>query len=141
MDRDIQTSLDELQDKIDAEVLQKMGPEVYERWKNPGYMGKMTNYHAWASATGSCGNVIEIYLCAQKGYVSQASFFSEGCGSSVVCASVVCEWAEGKRVEHLLDLTEDEVMQSLPGLPASKKRYAQMAVQAMHRASRALISK
>jgi len=134
MEESMHKAFDELQEKVDSQALQDFGPEVYRRWKNPDYMGRMQNHDCMAAVTGSCGNRVEIYLVLEQEVIARATFFSEGCGSSVVCASMTCELARGRTLDQALALGAGDVMQALPGMPGSKKHYAALAVKALHRA-------
>ncbi len=134
MEESMHKAFDELQERVDSQAFQDFGPEVYRRWKNPGFMGRMTDFDCMAAVTGSCGNRVEIYLCLEQGLISRASFFSEGCGSSVVCASMTCELARGRTMDQAFDLGPGDIMQALPGMPESKRHYAALAVRALHRA-------
>ncbi len=131
-------AFDELQARIDAQIQRDFGPEVVERWKNPPFMGRMEDCQAMACAAGSCGNSISIYLKLKSRRIAEITFFSEGCGSSVVCASMLCELARGQTLEQALKLGADDVMKALPGLPAAKRKYAVLAVKALHQAVRSL---
>jgi len=141
MDRDLDRIAADLQARIDDQVLEDFGAQVYARWKNPPCMGRMEDYHAMAAKSGSCGNRVEIYLRLEKNRIAGASFFSEGCGSSAVCASVLCGLVKGLDPGQALDLTAHHVMQALPELPPGKKRYAELAVQTLHQAVQALEEK
>ncbi|WP_291319088.1 iron-sulfur cluster assembly scaffold protein [Desulfonatronospira sp.] len=134
MDESMHRAFDELQHRVDSKVLQDFGPEIYRRWKNPDYMGRMQNYDCMAAVTGSCGNRVEIYLGLEQGVISRTSFFSQGCGASVVCASMTCELAMSRTLDQALDLEPGDVMLALPGMPESKRHYASLAVKALHRA-------
>ncbi|MFP4109202.1 MAG: iron-sulfur cluster assembly scaffold protein, partial [Desulfonatronovibrio sp.] len=60
MTKNLDAHLDELQEKINEQTLEDFGPEVYKRWKEPGHMGRMEDYHSKARLTGSCGDSVEI---------------------------------------------------------------------------------
>lgn len=126
--------LDELQQKIYEQTLEVFGPEVFRRWKEPAYMGRMENPHSTARLTGSCGDSVEIYLKFEKDQVSEATFFSDGCGPSVVCASVVCELALGRDIENAASVAGEEILNILNGLPEDKEHCAFLAAQAMQEA-------
>ncbi len=134
MTRDLDAHLDELQEKIYKETLAAFGPEVYKRWKDPKYMGRMENCHAKSRLTGSCGDTVEIYLRFVEDRVSEASFFSDGCGPSVVTGSVACELALGRDMELAASLTGEEILALLGGLPEDKEHCAFLAAQALQEA-------
>ncbi len=134
MTRDLDAHLDELQEKIYEQTLAAFGPEVYKRWKDPKYMGRMENCHSMSRLTGSCGDSVEVYLRFEQNRVCEASFFSDGCGPSVVAGSVACELALGRDVENAVSVTGEEILAFLNGLPEDKEHCAFLAAQALQEA-------
>ena len=55
-------------------------------------------------------------------------------GVSTAAASLLCELATGRKVERVLDLTGEDLLRVLGGLPEGKEPYAKMAVEAMRAA-------
>ncbi len=134
MNRDLEAHLDELQEKIYDQTLQAYGPEVFKRWKEPLYMGRMNDCHSRARLTGSCGDSVEIYLKFEHGRIIEASFFSDGCGPSVVCGSVACELAVGREIEEAASVLGENILEKLPGLPEDKHHCAFLAAQTLQEA-------
>ncbi len=141
MTRDFEVHLDELQQKIYDQTLEAFGHEVFKRWKEPMHMGRMENPHSSSRLTGSCGDSVEIYLKFEKDKVSEATFFSDGCGPSVVCGSVACELVLGRDVENAASVTGEEILSSLQGLPEDKEHCAYLAAQALQEAVHNYIKK
>ena len=81
---------DHLQQEINEEVIKTYGEQVYERWRNPRFWGRMERPTGYSCVTGSCGDTVEFFLRVEQGVVLEASFTTTGCGSSAVCASVAC---------------------------------------------------
>ncbi len=141
MTKELNAQLDELQEKIYDQTLEVFGPEVFKRWKEPAYMGRMENPHSYARLTGSCGDSVEIYLKFEEDRVSEVSFFSDGCGPSVVCGSVACELALGKDVENAASITGEDILHILKGLPEDKEHCAYLAAQALQETVHGYIKK
>ncbi len=134
MTSNLKAHLDELQEKIYDQTLETFGPEVFKRWKEPRYMGRMDNPHSFSSLTGSCGDSVEIYLKFENDKVIEASFFSDGCGPSVVCGSVACELALGMDIENAASIGGEDILGVLGGLPEDKEHCAFLAAQALQEA-------
>lgn len=83
----------QLQDQIFEETKKDFGEKVYNRWRKPLYMGVIDEFDGRAKVKGKCGDSIEIYLKFENNRVTQASFLTDGCGSSVVCGSYAAEMA------------------------------------------------
>ncbi|RQD56932.1 iron-sulfur cluster assembly scaffold protein [Desulfonatronovibrio magnus] len=131
----IDAALDEIQNKIYEQTLEEYGPEVFKRWKEPAYMGKMDDPHATFRVTGGCGDSVEIFLKFENDKVQEALFFSDGCGPSMVCGSVACELIIGKNIDEAASLAGDDIVEVLEGgLPDDKIHCAFLAAQAVQEA-------
>jgi nitrogen fixation NifU-like protein len=125
---------DRLQMKINQEVIQTYGEKVYERWRNPRFAGRMESHTGYGRVTGNCGDTMEVFLRLEGGLVSNASFTTDGCGCSAVCASVACELAIGKELEGVADVTGEMILQVLGGLPEDDLHCAFLAAETLQAA-------
>ena len=122
---------DRLQEEINQEVIQTYGKKVYERWRNPRFGGRMESPTGYGRVTGNCGDTMEIFLRLEGEVVSDASFITDGCGCSAVCASVACELAIGKEPEGIADVTGEMILQILGGLPDDNVHCAFLAAETL----------
>jgi len=125
---------DRLQDEINQEVAETYGKEVYERWRNPRFIGPMESPTGHGCITGSCGDTMQIFLCLEDGVVAGASYVTDGCGCSSVCASVACEVALKKKAEALSDVTGETILDVLGGLPEDNIHCAFLAAETLQAA-------
>jgi nitrogen fixation NifU-like protein len=123
-----------LQDEINQDVLETYGEKVYERWRNPRFQGPMENPNGHGRITGSCGDTMQIFLSLQDGIVRKASYVTDGCGCSAVCASVACELAVNKRPEQLSKITGETILDVLGGLPEDDVHCAFLAAETLQAA-------
>jgi nitrogen fixation NifU-like protein len=126
---------DRLQEEINQDVIQTYGERVYERWRNPRFGGRMESPTGYGRVTGNCGDTMEIFLQLKGGRVSDASFTTDGCGCSAVCASVACELAIGKEPEKVADVTGEMILQVLGGLPEDDVHCGFLAAEALQTAA------
>jgi len=124
----------QMQQDIDSSVQQDWGDAIYSRWKNPLFMGALENPSAAAQLRGSCGDSMEMYLEFEEGKIVRAGFMTDGCGPSVVCGSYVAELAHGRTPEELLDITGEQILELLGGLPEEHTHCAHLAVAALREA-------
>ena len=94
-------------------------------------MGRMTDASSVGRVTGPCGDTMEIYLQLEGDRIQKASFFTDGCGSSVACGSVVAELATGKDLEKAAQIGGDTVLMALGGLPEEESHCAFLATEAL----------
>jgi nitrogen fixation NifU-like protein len=122
---------DKLQEQIFEETKEIYGEEVFTRWQNPKFMGRMTNASCVGRLTGNCGDRMEIYLRISNDQVEEASFFTDGCGASVACGSMVAELATGKSLEEASLIGGDTVLMALGGLPEEENHCAFLAAETL----------
>jgi nitrogen fixation NifU-like protein len=132
------TALDEfadrLQEEINQDVIETYGQKVYERWRHPRFSGPMEDPSGYGRVTGNCGDTMEIFLRVENGIVSDASFTTDGCGCSAVCASVACELAIGEKTEPLSDITGEAILEVLGNLPEKEVHCAFLAAETLQTA-------
>ncbi|WP_289019055.1 iron-sulfur cluster assembly scaffold protein [Desulfobacter postgatei] len=109
--------LDKLQEEIFDEAKQALGERGFDRWRNPKYNGRMENPDGWGRVTGECGDTMEIYLKFKGNRVADASYFTDGCASSMVSGSFAAELTLGKTPEELTDITADQILEAIGRLP------------------------
>ena len=123
-----------LQAQIFEETKQTYGTAAFERWLHPMYNAKIDHPDGYARVTGPCQDTMEIFLRFEDGRVAEASFQTDGCGSSAVCGSFAAEMALGKTPDELLDVTGDAILQRLGGLPKEEEHCAQLAGETLQEA-------
>jgi nitrogen fixation NifU-like protein len=79
--------VDQLQEQIYDEAKTALGTKGFERWLNPRYRGIIKNPDGYASITGACGDTMQIFLKLENERVTDATYQTDGCGSSTVCGS------------------------------------------------------
>jgi len=75
-------------------------PGVMELWKNPQNAGSLDYPDGYGQVTGPCGDTMQIWLRVRADVIIEATFWTDGCGTSVVCASMVTIMAKGKTLEQ-----------------------------------------
>jgi nitrogen fixation NifU-like protein len=124
----------ELQNQIFEETREAYGDVAFQRWLHPRYMGRIDNADGYARVHGSCGDTMEIFLNFENDCVKEASFQTDGCGSSSVCGSFAAEMALGKTPEEILDITGEAILEKLGGLPEEDRHCAYLAADTLQEA-------
>jgi nitrogen fixation NifU-like protein len=123
-----------LQSQIYEETREAYGQVAFERWRKPLYVGVMPNPEGYGRVTGTCGDTMEIFLRFEKGRVKEATFQTDGCGSSTVCGSFAAELAHGKNPEELTEITGELILDVLGGLPKEDRHCAFLAAETLQEA-------
>jgi len=128
--------LDDLQEKIFDEAKEVLGDKGFDRWQNPCFRGRMENFDVHAHALGDCGDSMDIYLRFDKERVAEATYMTDGCGSSQVCGSFAAEMSTGRRVEELADITGEVILEKLGDVPEDDQHCAFLAAGTVQEALR-----
>lgn len=134
MTDDLDAFANGLQSAIDMETRKEWGEEAFNRWVSPPNAGIMVDADARASLRGSCGDQISIYLKLRDQRVTNATFWTDGCGPSIVCASIAAEKAEGRTIEELIDLRGDDILSNAGGIPEDHHHCAFLAASVLREA-------
>ncbi len=108
---------------------------VKEYFKNPINMGYMEN----ASSIGIienevCSDIIKIYLKIDKDIIVDTKFEAKGCPPVIASCCVVTEMIKNINIEKAKDITADEVIKRLEGLPNEKTHCAELIIKTLRKA-------
>jgi len=134
VDDNLDDFVKDLQEQIYAEARETYGDIFYDRWLNPLLMGPIKDPDGYTGLTGVCGDTIEIFLKFQNDRVTEASFQTDGCGSSIVCGSFAAELSVGKNPDEILGITGEKILEILGGLPKEDGHCAFLAAETLHEA-------
>lgn len=130
LDRIIQT----MQTTINEDTRAAWGEDAFQRWSAPPNMGALPEADATAELRGSCGDTMTLYVKFDGDRVCAASFETDGCGPSVVCASLAAELAVGKTAEEVLDIRDNEILAKAGQIPEDHHHCAFLAASTLHEA-------
>lgn len=111
--------------KEEPELLRESGysSKAIDLYVNKVNMGVLENPDLVETYTGSCGDVIRLYLTLGKNNViKDAKFQCAGCPGVASSASAVTSLLKGKTIEDARKITENDVFNELGGLPDPKNR-------------------
>ena len=120
-----------LQNQILEETRAEYGDVAFERWQHPLYVGAMDHPDGHGRVTGSCGDTMQIFLKFEKDKVKEATFITDGCGSSIVCGSFAAELALGKTPDELGEITGETILNILGSLPEENRHCAFLAADTL----------
>ncbi len=120
-----------LQAKIYEDTRRAYGDAVLQRWLNPLYKGSIADPDGYAALRGRCGDKMEIFLKFEGERVREATFLTDGCGSSTACGSFAAEMALGKNPDELLEITGEAILEKTGGLPDDESHCALLAAETM----------
>jgi nitrogen fixation NifU-like protein len=126
--------IDNLQERIFEDTKRAYGEIGFQRWRKPLYRGKMRNPDVHAKIKGQCGDTMEMFLKFENNRVKDASFVTDGCGSSTVCGSFAAEMALQKNPDELTEITGEAILAKLGRFPKEDEHCAYLAAETMQKA-------
>ena len=130
------SGFDELEEFVKDEMRKVYSETTIDHAMNPRNVGEMADADGFAKLTGSCSDTIEIWLKVKNGTVADATFMTDGCGTSIASGSIVTEMAKGKSVDELRNISQRDVLSALDGLPEESEHCALLAVDTLKEAIR-----
>lgn len=124
----------ELQDRVIRDMEKVYSPRVMELWKNPQNAGSLDCPDGYGQVTGPCGDTMQIWLRVREDVITEATFWTDGCGTSGVCASIVTIMAKGKTLEQAARIDQQSVLDELGGLPEDDRHCALLAANTLREA-------
>lgn len=121
----------ELQEEIMRDVRQRYSPTVIQHWMTPVNFKRMEDPDGYGRITGSCGDTMEMYIKVTRNRLTDASFFTDGCGTTIACGSLVVSMAQGKPIEEAARIDKGVVLGALGGLPEEDQHCAELAANAL----------
>ncbi len=102
--------------------------------RHPVNVGRMEHPDAHASRIGWCGEVMEMYLRLDGDRIAEASFWADGCLSTMACGDMITTMARGMALEDAAAITPEELIAALGGLPYKSHHCAELSVETLREA-------
>jgi nitrogen fixation NifU-like protein len=82
----------------------------------------------------TCGDFLEVTIRVEGDTLADVRFRVHGCPGAISTSSAMTVLVKGKSIRHALNLTDDDVVDYLGGLPENKKHCSLLGVQALRAA-------
>jgi nitrogen fixation NifU-like protein len=125
---------EELQESMMEEIRKKYTPAVIDHWRNPRNFRRLQDADGQAVTTGPCGDTMEIYVQLADGRIAEATFFTDGCGTTIACGSIVTELIKDKSLAEAESVSSGRIVEALGGLPPPDEHCAVLAAAALGQA-------
>lgn len=111
--------------------------EVMDHFANPRNMGVIDN----ADGVGKvgnfiCGDIMWVYIKVGHNdsgvpVIDDIKFKTMGCAAAIATSSMATELAKGKTIDEALNMTKQDIVDSLGGLPPAKIHCSMLATDAL----------
>ncbi len=133
-DKDFEKMVKDIQDKIEQDEEKDYSKTVINEYRNPNNFGVIGNPDAFGEIKGPCGDTMKISLRIEDGKIINACFWTDGCGASIACGSMLTKMITGETVETALDITSEQLTDALVGLPKEHLHCTVLAVNTLQEA-------
>jgi nitrogen fixation NifU-like protein len=125
---------DKPEDKSIAAIEKIYTETVIAHATHPRNAGSMDNYDGMGNITGPCGDTMMIWLKVEDDQIQRATFWTDGCGTSIAAGSITTEIATGKDVADALRIGQQDMLDALGGLPEDSTHCALLAANTLKKA-------
>jgi nitrogen fixation NifU-like protein len=125
---------DKFQELVRAEMRKVYSETFIDHSMDPRNLGDMENADGFASVTGPCGDTMKMWLRVKNETINEASFMTDGCGTTIAAGSMVTEMAKGKNVSQARKISQQDVLSALGGLPEESEHCALLAANTLREA-------
>ncbi len=111
--------------------------KVLDHFKNPRNSGILVDADAVSEVgTYECGDVVKIYIKVKNDVLDKVQFQAFGCAAAIATSSMTTVLAKGKTLKEAMELTKNDIVDALDGLPPIKQYCSNLAVDGLHEAIR-----
>ena len=130
-DEDFEQWLKNLQQKIEYEEKATYSEVVIHEYRNPSNFGVLENPDAIGEIKGPCGDTMKISLRVKEGRIRDACFWTDGCGATIACGSMLTKILKGKTTEEADNISNEKLLDALGGLPEEHQHCSDLAVNTL----------
>lgn len=104
-----------------SEDLSSYSHIVLDHFQNPRNFGDIEHPDGVAEVgAASCGDIMRLSLRIRGERIEEARFRTYGCGPAIASSSITTELVRGRTVAEAQDLSSQQIMEALGGLPPAK---------------------
>ena len=109
--------------------------KVMEHFMCPQNVGSMPEADGEGTVGDpNCGDCLTIYVKVQDDIIIDISFLVFGCTASIATSSMTTVLAKSRSLGTALEITEQDIIDSLGGLPKEKQHCSNLGVGALRKA-------
>ena len=125
---------DKIVEELQKELWAGYTEIVMDHAMNPRNLGRIERSDGFGRVTGSCGDTMEIWLRVRREVIHAASFWTDGCGTTIAAGSMVTELAKEKTIREAMGISPKNVLDALGGLPEESRHCALLAADTLREA-------
>ena len=113
--------------------------EVVDHFQNPRNVGEIENPSGVGEiGNAACGDIMRIYIKVAEvngeEILEDVKFKTFGCAAAIASSSRMTEMIKGMKLEEALKITNNDIAETLGGLPPAKLHCSNLAADAFQEA-------
>ena len=109
--------------------------KVLEHFMTPRNSGSMVDADSIGTAGDSaCGDSLTLYIKVKENIIEDISFMVFGCVAAIATSSMTTELAKGKSLDEAYTINDQDIADSLDGLPEQKMHCSVLGATALKNA-------
>ena len=108
---------------------------AFQRAIEPRNRRDMKDADGFARVTRPCGDTMEIWLKVNNGTITDTTFITHGCGDSIASCNTVAEMVKGKSIVEAQQISQQDILNDLGGLPKEDEHCALLAANTLRKAA------
>ncbi|HEX03907.1 MAG TPA: hypothetical protein ENH10_01965 [Bacteroidetes bacterium] len=115
-----------------------LSPTYIEHFQAPKNIGDVEEPRVLAEVAhqgSGCHDRLRVTLRINDGIVEDAMWRARACSGTVAAASAATEWAKGKSVEEVTNVTPGILIDVLDGIPEKKMHSVELVAEALQKAA------
>ncbi len=114
-------------------------PELLDHFEHPRNAGDLAGTDASVQLENpACGDVLRLSVKVADGRIADIRFKAKGCVPAMACGSALTELVRGRTVAEAGELSPDDVVRAVGGLPAASAHASHLAIDALRQVLRKL---
>jgi len=106
--------------------------QLLDHFQNPRNAGEVAAPDAFARLENpACGDILELTLKLDGRRVSDIRFRAKGCVPAIACGSAITELIKGKNVEEARQVSREELLRKVGGLPPASTHASYLAMDTL----------
>jgi nitrogen fixation NifU-like protein len=115
-------------------------PELLDHFQNPRNVGDVETPDATAQMENpACGDVLKLTAKLAGRQIADIGFRAKGCVSAMACGSAITELIKGKTVEEARQVSREELVRKVGGLPPASVHASHLAIDTLAELLRKLV--
>ena len=106
--------------------------ELLDHFQHPRNVGDVAHPDASVELSNpACGDILRLTVRVEDARIAEIRFKAKGCVPAMACGSAVTELVQGKTVTEAAQLTLEDVVRAVGGLPETSGHAGHLVIEAL----------